>query len=625
MIIDKSPRGGYMGKILRINLTDGTFSEEKIAPRLLQQFIGGVGLGIHLLYEEVPPEIEPFDPENRIIFLTGPLTGTTVPGSGTFEVISKSPITGFVCSGQANGHFGLRLKKAGYDGLIFEGKSPNPVYLHIHNGRPEIKDAALVAGKTTWETREILVKRHQQKEFPVSIASIGPSGENGVRYAAIMSDLGHVVATGGVGAVMGSKNLKAVVVQGNLKVPLPEDKKKLIYRLTREWTQKALELSPFARGGTQILFMPYYKQGWIPVKNLTTNIFPEAESFDGGYLRKNVYQKVKKTPCHACAFDHCRTIKITGGKHGGTILEDPEYEDLAGWGPNVGVTDPKEATFLTHINDGWGMDLKECTFAVSLAMECYEKGVLTRKDTDGIDLSWGNTEGILKLLEKIARREGFGEILADGVKAAADHIGGDAPLYAVYVKRGIAPHVHDPRTRWGTLFAEAISDTGSIDGLDFTTRKNEDLGIDAPTSEPDENVALAQAKSGPYRHVEDAVMNCFFFDRIPGALQMMAEVLSAVTGFEYSPETLLEAGDRITNLLRVYNVREGLIPEDDSLSPRLLTPPHDGPQKGKSFAKTLSKVRKAYYREKGWDEDTGKPLPETLKKLGIDHVIQDIW
>lgn len=403
------------------------------------------------------------------------------------------------------------------------------------------------------------------------------------------------------------------------------DKKKLIYRLTREWTQKALELSPFARGGTQILFMPYYKQGWIPVKNLTTNIFPEAESFDGGYLRKNVYKKVKKTPCHACAFDHCRTIKITGGKHGGTILEDPEYEDLAGWGPNVGVTDPKEATFLTHINDGWGMDLKECTFAVSLAMECYEKGVLTRKDTDGIDLSWGNTEGILKLLEKIARREGFGEILADGVKAAADHIGGDAPLYAVYVKRGIAPHVHDPRTRWGTLFAEAISDTGSIDGLDFTTRKNEDLGIDAPTSEPDENVALAQAKSGPYRHVEDAVMNCFFFDRIPGALQMMAEVLSAVTGFEYSPETLLEAGDRITNLLRVYNVREGLIPEDDSLSPRLLTPPHDGPQKGKSFAKTLSKVRKAYYREKGWDEDTGKPLPETLKKLGIDHVIQDIW
>jgi len=624
----KLPKGGYVGKILRINLTHGTSAEEKIDPETLRQFIGGVGLGIRMLYNEVSPDITPFDPENRLLFLTGPLTGTTVPGSGMYEVISKSPLTGFACSGQANGHFGARLKRAGYDGLIFEGRSQKLVYLHIHNGVPEIKDASSFLGKTTWETEHLLSEFHEKKGLPVSVASIGPSGEMGVKFSAIMSDFGHIAATGGVGAVMGSKNLKAVVVQGNSKVPIHEDERRRVIQLTREWTKKAMTTGSgalYSKWGTQILFMPYYKLGWIPVKNLTTNIFPEAEQFDGQYLREKVYKKVKRTPCHACTYDHCRAIKIEGGPYQSSLLEDPEYEDLAGWGPNVGVGDPKATAILTHVNDGLGMDLKECTFAISLAMECYEKGLITKKDADGIDLSWGNIDGILQLMEKIAKREGFGDLLADGVKLAAERIGKEAPQYAVYVKRGIAPHVHDPRARWGTLFAEAISDTGSIDGIDFTTRTNEDLGINEPTSDPNEKVAVAQAKSGPFRHVEDSIMNCYFFDRSPGILQIIVDVLNAATGFDYSAEELLKVGDRITNLLRAFNIRDGLVPQDDSLSPRLLEPPHDGPQKGKSFAKTFFQVRKAYYREKGWDEDTGKPLPETLKKLELEDVIEDIW
>jgi aldehyde:ferredoxin oxidoreductase len=617
-----------MGKILRINLNHATIVEEEIDPPILRKYIGGVGLGVRILYDEVSPNIKPYDPENRLIFLTGPLTGTTVPGSGSFEVISKSPLTGFVCSGQSNGHFGARLKRSGYDGLIFEGRSQKLVYLSIDNGVPEIKDASALLGKTTWETRDLLLKFHEKKGFPVSVASIGPSGERRVGFSAIMSDLGHVAATGGVGAVMGSKNLKAIVVQGNAKIPIDKYETGRVSQLTRQWTQKAMATKAgylYSKWGTQILFTPYYKLGWIPVKNLTTNIFPEADRFDGEYLREKVYQKVKRTPCHACPYDHCRTIKIVNGPYQGTVLEDPEYEDLAGWGPNVGITDPKAAAMLTHVNDGWGMDLKECTFTISLAMECYEKGLLTKKDTGGIDLSWGNVDGILQVMEKIATREDFGNLLADGVKLAAERIGREAYKYAVYVKRGIAPHVHDPRARWGTLFAEAVSDTGSIDGIDFSTRINEDLGINEPTPDPDNKVALAQAKSGPFRHVEDSIMNCFFFDRGPGILQVMVDVLNAVTGFDYSEEDLLKTGDRITNLLRAFNIREGLVPEDDSLSPRLLTAPHDGPQKGKSFAKTFSQVRRAYYREKGWDEHTGKPLPETLKKLQLKDVIDDIW
>jgi aldehyde:ferredoxin oxidoreductase len=443
-----------------------------------------------------------------------------------------------------------------------------------------------------------------------------------------MSDFGHVAATGGVGSVMGSKNLKAVVVQGDFKVPVEADVKPLVRQLTREWTQKAMTVGPgslFSKWGTQIVFTSYHKLGWVPVKNLTTNLFPEAGRFDAKYLREQVFKKVKRTPCHACTYDHCRAVEIIDGPYQGLVLEDPEYEDLAGWGPNVGVTDPRAAAMLTHVNDGLGMDLKECSFTISLAMECYEKGLLTPKDTEGIDLSWGNVEGILQLMKKISHREGIGDLLADGVKRSADRIGREAPQWAVYVKRGIAPHIHDPRTRWGTLFAEAISDTGSIDGIDFTTRNSEDLGIHEPTADPDEKVAFAQAKSGPLRHVEDSIMNCYFFDRGPGILSIMVDVLNAVTGFEYSTDELLKTGDRITNLLRAFNIREGLVPEDDSLSPRLLTPPENGPQKGKSFLETFSEVRRTYYREKGWDERTGKPLPETLKKLQLDDVIEDIW
>lgn len=621
-------KGGYMGKILRINLTQSTFLEEKIETQVLRNFIGGVGLAIKILYDEVPPKIKPFDPENRLIFLTGPLTGTIIPGSGIFEVMAKSPLTGFVGSGQANGYFGVRLKRAGYDGIIIEGKSPKWVYLHIHDGEVELKDASFLLGKTTYEVEDYFSKIYREKKKIVSVASIGPAGENRVRFAIIMSDFGHIVASGGLGAVMGSKNLKAIVVGGNSKIPIDEKTKDKVKQLAQEWREKAYSTGSgviYSKWGTQGVFPIYWELGWVPVKNLTTNIFSAKEKFDPIYLREKVFKRIKKTPCHACTYDHCSAIKIDFEPYSGIIMDNPEYEDLAGWGPNVGITDPRESAMLTYINDSLGMDLKECTFTISLAMECYEKGLITRKETGGIDLSWGNTEAIIQLIKKIAMRQEFGDFLADGVKKTADHIGQDAHQFAVYVKRGFAPHVHDPRARWGTLFSEAISDTGSIDGIDLTTRSFEDLGIKEPTKDPDEKVAFAQARTGPFRHLEDSIMNCFFYNRGNGILRIMTNALNVVTGFNYSIEEFLEVGERITNLLRAFNIREGLTPKDDSLSPRLLTPPQEGPQKGRSFATTFPNVLIAYYREKGWDEKTGKPLPQTLKRLKLEKTIKDIW
>ena len=336
---------GVCGRLLEINLSNGKTKERAVSDDMVAKYMGGRGLGARLLFDMLPAKTRPLSPQNVLFFLTGPLTGTTVPGSGGFAVISKSPITGFVCCGQANGHFGVRLKKAGYDGLIFTGKSEKLVYLYINNGKPEIKDASTLQSKTTWETREFLLTAHNTQSMPLSVASIGPSGEKLVAYAAIMSDFGHVAATGGAGAVMGSKNLKAIAVHGKAQIPLDAKHKSRVRELTRAWTKKAMASTPIAKGGTQALFMPYYESGWVPVKNLTTNIFPEAKKFDGTYLREKVFTKVKKTPCHACAFYHCRAIKSKDANESDPVWEDPEYEDLAGWGPNVGITDPKPQPF----------------------------------------------------------------------------------------------------------------------------------------------------------------------------------------------------------------------------------------------------------------------------------------
>lgn len=623
-MIERYPRGGYLKKLLRVDLSKGKILEEVLNTDILYQYIGGTGLAIRLLYDELTPQLDPFSPENRIIFATGPLTGTLVPGSGTYTVASKNTLTGLAAVAQANGFFGARLKYSGFDAIIIQGRSDKPVYLHINDGRAEIKDAAELKGEDSFKTDDILRKRYGEDgiESRVSVAAIGPAGENLVRFAAISNDRGHIVASGGLGAIMGSKNLKAVVVHGNQKVPIDPLETKSFLQNIQKWREEASQTSMgklINEKGTLGFFMPYLSKGWVPVKNLTTNVIPEAQVFEADYIRREMYKMVPRS-CHGCTYHHCHSVQVKKGKYKGLIAEEPEYEIMAGFGPNLGIHDPGAVTMLNNLNDRLGMDGKEVSFLISMLMEGYEKRSIRREDLDGIELEWGNVDAVKELLKKISHRKGFGDILAEGVMRVAEELGGEFPDMAVFVKKGNAPHIHDPRTRWGTLFTQAISNTGSQEGIDMTARANPELGFDRPTSEPDEYLGKVQALTGPKRQFEECLVFCYFQ---ACSFKTMVETLNNITGAEYSIEECLKVGRRIINLLRMFNKREGMTMEEDCFSPRLGQSPVNGPGKGKSLAPTFEQVRNAYYKEMGWDKN-GMPTQKTLEELDLEFTISEL-
>jgi aldehyde:ferredoxin oxidoreductase len=615
------PSGGYQGKILRVDLSRGKISDEPISVEILRHYIGGTGLGIRLLYDELNVGIDPYSSANRLIFATGPLTGTLVPGSGTYSVVSRNTLTGLAAAAQANGFFGARLKYAGYDAVIIQGRSEKPVYLHVHDGVASIEDASDLRGKDTFEVDRLLRRRYGEKGIDdrLSVAAIGPAGENLVRFACIVSDRGHVAASGGLGAIMGSKNLKALVVHGNRGVPIDPADREVFLEYARQWRQEARETSMgklINTSGTIGMFIPYHSRGWVPVKNLTTNVFPEEERFQADYVRGKVHRSQPRS-CHGCTFRHCHLVEVIRGPYRGSVGEEVEYEILAGFGPNWGIYDPGAVTMLNDRNDRLGMDAKEATFVISMIMEGYEKGLIRKGDMDGLDPKWGNVDVAGELLGRISRREGFGDLLAEGTMRAAERLGGEFPKMAVYVKRGNAPHIHDPRVRWGTLFNQIVSNMGSQEGIDMTARGSSDLEIEKPTTEPDEYLGEVEAKTASLRQFQECLTYCYFQT---ASLKTTVQTLNCLTGAEYGVEDALAVGRRVVNLLRMFNRREGMTKKDDCFSPRLAQPPVDGPGKGKNLAPTFEKVLSAYYRAMGWGED-GMPTRETLEGLDLGFAI----
>jgi aldehyde:ferredoxin oxidoreductase len=609
----------YSGRILRVDLTSGQVSEEHLDAATLRAFVGGTGLGVKILYDEVPTGVGPFDPENRMIFASGPLGGTRAPGSGTYAVVTRGPLTNLLTATHANGFFGARLRFAGYDAIIVQGVSPTWVYLWIHDGVAELRDASHLVGKDTFETEDLL--KEELGQTRLSVACIGPSGEHLVKYAAVVSDKGHVASTNGPGAVMGSKKLKAIAVYGKMEVPNKDEER--TKGLAKEWFESAKQSalgSVVHAAGTVGYYSAAAETGWLPVKNMTTNLFPEHARFSA---IRQVFE-LKPRPCYACPMAHCHVVKVTEGPYTGFEGEEPEYEDLAAWSSLVGITDPGAAVMLSDLNDRLGLDVKEGGFVVSLAMECYDKGLITNEDTGGLELVWGDPEAVKALLPKIARREGFGNVLAEGVMRAAQEIGGEAPEFAVYTKHGIAPHTHDPRGMWGIMFGQSVSDMGSIEGMVPDLLPDPDIGYPTPIPPfSPEGVPEGLSKGAPKRQFEDTLGVCMFL--LGARLEIITDTVSAVTGWDFGPEEALEVGSRIVNLQRAFNLRHGLTPAQDCISPRLAQAPVDGPAKGKSIAPWYDQMVRDYYRHMGWDEETSKPLRETLEGLGLGYVAQDLW
>jgi len=622
---------GYAGKILRVDLTRGKITEEALDEETARKYVGGTGLGAKVLYEEVPAGVDWSDEGNRLVLASGPLGGTTVGGSGTVSVVTKGALSNGAVASQANGFFGAFLKFSGFDGMIVEGKAPKWVYLYIHDGQAEIKDASHLQGKDNWETCDLVKKELGAKERAMSVATIGPAGENGVRYAAIFFDKGHTASHNGTGAVMGSKNLKAIAVERGRKRPALKDKQALA-AIADQFHEFILSVPGFRTNyewGTLngITELTIAGVGIIPVKNYTTGVFEigreKLEKFWGPYIRRQF--KPKPRPCWACRMHHCHDMTLTEGPYKGYAGEEPEYEAFAAFGPQIGNTDSTAAFFLANEADRLGMDCNEAGWTLGLVMECYEKGILTPKDTDGLEMKWGNYQAAHEMMVKIATRQGFGDALAEGAMRAAQRIGGEAPNFAIHTMKGNTPRGHDHRTRWPMLLDTCVSQMSTDEG--YFVAKPEVLGISArpnfgSNASAEDALAWNVQCKGPTQF-EDCLGVCRFCTRTH--IELMAKAITAVTGWDFSPEEGMQVGNRAVNLLRVFNIRHGHTAEMDAPSPRYGSTPTDGWGKGKNIMANWNELRSKYYEGMGWDKETGKPLPDTLQRLGLEDAVDELW
>ncbi len=610
---------GYAGKMLRVHLDEERFSDEPIESEFIRNYVGGAGFGTRYLYQEHPAKVEWSAPENPIIMANGPLSNTVVGGSGTICAVTKGPMTEFAGCSQANGYFGAYLKSCAYDGMVIQGQANRWSYLHITPDGCKLRDAAHLMGLDTIETQE-RIKQELGAQGGLAVYCVGPAAEHGVRFSMIIGDGSHTMSKNGMGAVLASKRLKAVAVsRGNFKTPVWN--MDLLKKISRTIHEKALEYLDGSRHkwGTNGAFSNLHAAGALPVKNYTTNLFPEHEKMSGQYVRTH-FERIKRIPCHACGIHHNLIMKVTEGPYAGFIGEEPELEAFTGLGANLGITDAGAVFVLLDLVDRCGLDVNETGWVVGWVMECYEKGIFTQKDTDGLEMVWGNAEAVRQLIPRIARREGIGDLLAEGVRRASARIGGEAVNMAVCTKKGNTPRGHDHRARWSENVDTCFSNTSTLEATFGGTRPNL-LGLPPVQGQfsPWE-VPVINALTNGWHTFEDCMGVCRFHMTVP---QLVTDAYNAATNADISLADTVKIGKRIVNLLRVFNLKNGLTPDMEEPSPRYGSAPIDGPAKGQSVAKHWNMIREVYYRSMGWDRN-GKPTPGTLKDLGLEEVIRDI-
>lgn len=611
---------GYEGKVLRVDLTSGQITEETLQEAILKKFLGGVGIGSYYLYKEVPPSVEWSDPGNCLIMAAGPLNSVRMAGAGTFSATTKGALTNGAASSQGNGFFGAYLKSCGFDAIVITGKAEKLVYVYLCDGFAELKNAEHLRGKNTWKTEDLIKEELGKAGKELSVFGIGPAGENLVRFACIAGDKGHVVAHNGFGAVAGSKNLKAIAVARGAKTIGPKDKKTLDL-LVRELSDK-FKKSKYWVEGTSLTYGRHYGTGQLAVRNYTTNMFPEYSQFSDGvtnYGRANF--EIRPKPCFACGAQHMHMMKVTKGPYKGFVGEEPDYEQWAACSSLIGQTDLGAAVVLANEIDQLGMDNNETGWIIAWLMECFERKLITAKDLHG-EFKWGDVETVRAMVRRIAFRQGIGNLLAEGIMRASKEIGGDAADCAIYTLKGNTPRSHDHRANWWELFDTCVSSTGTIE----THRlfKREQLGL-PETYDPysPEDVSTLVAKTKGSMQFEDSLVVCRF--TAGSNFELLCGILNELTGWNFDIQMAMETGRRIVNLLKVFNLRHGITSELDAPSKRYGSTPTSGPAEGKSLISRWNYALRNYYEHMGWDSETGKPLPDTLKNLGLEYVIADIW
>ena len=615
---------GYMGKVLMVDLSQETITTKEIPQNWYEDFLGGEGLGVRLFYDHMDPNRDALDPKTPVIFATGPLNGTSAPEGGRLVLVFRSPATGTLGLTNVGGHFAPALKKAGYDLLLVIGKASKPVWLRIKDDQVSLEDATALWGQRVSPTEEFIKKDLGAK---AQVISIGPAGENLVNFSCLMTHKHRSAGRGGGGALFGSKNLKAVGVIGtqDVKVADPEKLKAASKRSREEIDAEAFTsglLKPF---GTPGFYNSISATGTLPTKNWQRTTYPESHEV----LGHEAYHKTLEVKSYACAqcYIACgRKTTIKEGPYAGESGGGPEYETLGAFGSKCLINDVSAVAKLGYDCNELGLDTISAGQVLATAMEWYDRGILTKENTDDIEITWGNVPAALKIVKKMAYREGIGDLLADGSKKAAEKLGGDAIDYAFHVK-GLEMASCGVRASKGEAVVHAVSPRGAdhlrpyasvVDAFGYL---DEELGITEKQNPlDDDNKGWVK----PLQELSMAtnLLGACLFASICLAVKgnTWASLYTSVTGRALSLEDLLKAAERVINMERMINFRFGFNRKDDKLPKRLLQEPAvDGVGEGQVV--DMEKVLDSYYKAMGWDIATGIPKPEKLEELNLDWMI----
>ncbi len=656
--------GGYMGKVLHVDLETGEVRQESLDPEMASRFIGGMGLSTKVLYDEVGPEVDPLGPENVMIFATGPLTGTNAPASGRLEVTAKSPANGALGTGNTGGIWGVELKRAGYDVLIVRRSSPEPVYLWIDDGHVEIRKAGHLWGRDAWETTEMLGEElGARRENEIKVMTIGPAGENLVRFASLINEYYHSAARSGLGAVMGSKKLKAIAVRGSGRVTVarPEAfqaaRREAMDRIVNSWHPAMKDTyKDFGDVGPLRLAKGSYRQGSLPFNNFQTTVQPQwMETNTMEMARPHI--KGKKGVCYACPLACFNLAEVDEGKYAGLKIANATFVGpVFEFGGKCAIMSMPAIWKCKEVCHKLGMDIFSAGPIIAFAMELYQRGIIGKEDTGGLALEWGDEEAALQLLEDMAYRRGLGDILAEGSLGAAERLGKGARDYA-YTTKGLEMFGTDPRasgTTWilGYLDSPRGGDNVKtththadhaplprtleqrfqmsyedycrqyIGYLDIFDDEKKQIFGDPPRLEDEswEGKAALTKWMGDLCSAISTLVLCIFPTTFGNALgpTHYARMLSAVTGEETTARELMEAGERVFNLQRLYLTRGGMDSKDDDFPDKFYDEEiPDGPAKGARLSReTIHGVMQEYYQLRGWDQN-GVPTREKLAQLGL--------
>jgi len=605
---------GYGGQILKVDLTSGKITKEMLSEEMIRNYLGGEGFAVKLVYDNIKPGKDAFDPSNVLAMAGGLFNGLPVPTGGKTAFCSKSPLTNTIAESIMGGPSGVELKRAGYDALMIQGKAPFLSYLMINDDKVEIKDGRDLQGKSARETTDLL----QKKEGKVKVASIGVGGENLVRYACIDCE-DRQAGRGGLGAVMGSKNLKAIAIHGTKDIMVKDPKR--LMELALKWHEVMVKSPGYVEdtkyGTGEFLNWINEERGVFPTRNWQESVFEKRKEIDPYYWAPK-YSKKNKA-CYGCTKPCGKLFVIEEGKYAGTVLDGVEYEGQYSLGGQCGNGDIESVAKAYELCDIYGLDVISAGVVIGFAMELFERGILTRKDVDGLDLRFGNGEAEIEMVKKIAKREGIGNVLAEGVKRAAEKIGKGSEYYAIHVK-GLEPPAYDVRGIKGMALAFMTSPRGACHlrscayALELTGKFWKFEGVDRFSSEK---------KGYEIKEMEDLmtlydILGVCKFSRSYFLAEGFLDIIEAITGRKLTEKELLRIGERVNNLKRLFNLREGLSREDDALPKRITTEPIPGGAAKGHYVKPgeMNHMLEDYYRERGWDSN-GNPTKDKLRELEL--------